>query len=338
MELAREQPFDEKFYLKGISRRLINDEYEYYYIKNDKEVSKKDKNRIKQLKLPPNWEKVWISSDSETPIQATGIDGKGRKQYRYNNQHIERAEKEKFLRLSEFLESIPKLQKKMDLDNKLNPYDLNRVISTMLTLVKELHIRVGKECYARLNKSYGITSLKKIHLSLSDSQGKLRFKGKSNKRLSYSTNNKEVLKHLKLLLLLEGDKLFQYVDENGKVRRVTDTDLNQYIQQYMGEKFTCKDFRTYAANHHFIRNLLNETNKRKPKNTKIIKKNITEALKKTAFYLRHTKAISKKSYVMNFTLNLYENDPKYFINRKDQNPNKVLSEILKLYKKEVLNI
>jgi DNA topoisomerase IB len=104
----------------------------------------------------------------------------------------------------------------------------------------------------------------------------------------------------------------------------------------MGEDFTCKDFRTYAANHHFVRNLLNETSKRKPKNSKIIKQNITEALKKTAFYLRHTKAISKKSYVMNFTLNLYESDPQYFINKQDDDPNIVLSEILKLYKKKVL--
>ena len=106
----------------------------------------------------------------------------------------------------------------------------------------------------------------------------------------------------------------------------------------MGKQFTCKDFRTYASNHYFIKSLLKETKKRIPKDTKTIKKNILNAFKKTAYYLKHTRAISKKSYVMNFSTTMYENNPEYFIRRKEHNPNNVLLDILKLYKKKILSI
>jgi DNA topoisomerase-1 len=40
--------------------------------------------RIRSLAIPPAWEQVWISSDADGHIQATGRDAKGRKQYRYH--------------------------------------------------------------------------------------------------------------------------------------------------------------------------------------------------------------------------------------------------------------
>lgn len=320
----------------GIYRKKIgNNIYEYYYNKNNKEVSKKDLERIKKLRIPHVWNHVWISADDKEAIQATGIDSKGRKQYRYHEEHIEKAEKKKFLRLYDFIKATPKLEKAMERDSKLNVYDKERVMVTMLKIVKQVYMRVGKECYAKENKSYGITSLKKSHVKVSNGVVYLNFKGKSKKRLSYSINNKEIAKHINLLKNLDGEKLFNYI-ENDKIKKVNDVDLNQYIQQNMKGKFTCKDFRTYAANHYFIDSLLNETRKRTPKNEKIIKKNILIALKRTAFYLRHSRAISKKSYVMNFVMDMYQRDPNYFINNKDKETNDVLKNILKLYKDHVM--
>jgi DNA topoisomerase-1 len=327
--------FDQKNYKTGIARNKINNKYQYFYINTNKPVSKIDKLRIDNLKIPPNWINVWVSSDKLTPIQVVGIDSKGRKQYRYNQEHIKKAEKEKFLRLEQFIQSAPKLNTQMLKDKKKNFFNKNKVIQTMLQLVKELHIRVGKECYAKTNKSYGISSLKKSHATIKENVLNLNFKGKSNKRLHYTSKNKYVIEHIEQLLKLDGDKLFQYRDQNNNIRRVTDTDLNQYIQEYMGKDFTCKDFRTYAANFHFVKSLLNETSKRKPKNDTIIKKNIKLALEKTAFYLKHTKAISKKSYIMNFTVNLYSSNPAYFIDNKNNDTNDVLLNILKLYKQSL---
>ncbi len=334
--LAREQAFDVKHYKTGIGRRKIKKKvYIYFYIINKKLVSKQNINRINKLHIPPAWTNVWISSDPSTPIQAIGYDSKGIKQYRYDVDFTKKREIEKYLKMYDFIKAIPKLEKAINKHQKLGIYYKYRVISTMLIIIKNLYMRTGKEVYTRKNKSYGVTSLRKIHMKIEGNKIKFKFKGKARKRLSYTFNNKGVARHLKLLLKLEGNKLFQYINtETNKVRGITDVDLNQYIQLYMGKRFTIKDFRTYAANKYFIDSLIKETRKRKPKNQKVIKKNITNAIASTARYLKHTKAVSKKSYIMHFIITLYQKKPEYFIKHINKNTDTLLLEILKLYRKK----
>lgn len=317
-----------------ILRKKLNDTFVYYYSDTKKEINKCDAKRINDLRIPPAWTDVVVSRDPDAPIQAVGLDSNDKKQYIYHKEHVERAEKQKFIRLYDFIKAMPKLEERMKKDVKLRPYDKFHVISTMLSIVRELHIRVGKECYAQQNKSYGISSLRKNHVRIEDDVLYLRFRAKSKKQVSYTLKNKMIVEHIKMLLMLDGDRLFQYVDDD-KTRNVTDMDLNKYIQDIMGDKFFTKDFRTYAANHHFVRSLLQETQKRSPKNDKVIKKNVKNAIKNTAFYLRHTKAISKKSYIMNFCIDMYSNDTEFFINNKYEDPNKVLMIVLKRYKKTI---
>ena len=311
--------------------------FKYFYTKTKKQVSDTDLERINKLGLAPAYKNVWVSEDILSKIQATGIDAKGRKQYRYHPNHIEIATEDKFLRLFKFIKSIPKLDNKMEEDKDQILYSKNRTISLMLTIVKELNMRVGKECYAQKNKSYGITSLKKSHVSLSNDGNtiKLAFKAKSNKHVSYTIKDEKIVNEIKNLLQLSGEKLFQYISESNNIIRVTDVDLNQYIQNYMGKIFTCKDFRTYAANFYFIKALLNETKKRSPKNKKIIKQNLNIAQENTAFYLRHTKSISKKSYTMSIIRDMYNDNPQFFIDNKNRQPINVLIDLLKIFKDKI---
>jgi DNA topoisomerase-1 len=323
---------------EGIVRIATDDGFEYRYLRNSKVVSAKDQKRIDALGIPPAWKEVWVSDDSLASIQAIGLDAKGRKQYLYHHIHVAEAEQQKFLRLKDFIRAMPKLERALNRDNAAHAYTRERVIATMLTMVRLLHIRVGKEQYAKQNKSYGISSLKKQHLTIDGDTIKLRFMGKSKQRLSYSFIDKEIKAELKALLKLEGDKLFQYIDADDNIRRVTDTDLNEYIQQYMGDNFSVKDFRTYGANYHFVQELLRQTLIRSPMSAKRIKRNITEAIERTAKYLRHTKSISKKSYVMEFAVELYKNDPEFFIANKETDVNKVLLNLLEMYQCQVLQI
>ena len=137
-------------------------------------------------------------------------------------------------------------------------------------------MRVGKECYAKTNKSYGVTSMKKSHVKIDEDKliAKFNFKAKSNKQVQYTLENADIVKQLIPLMNLEGEKLFQYKSDTGNILRATDVDLNQYIQNYMGKDFSCKDFRTYAANFYFIKALLKETKKRNPVDKKTAKKRI----------------------------------------------------------------
>jgi DNA topoisomerase-1 len=174
-----------------------------------------------------------------------------------------------------------------------------------------------------------------VTLTNNDTVVKLNFKAESNKQVSYTLKDEDIVNEIKQLLNLEGDKLFQYISDSNNTLRVSDTDLNQYIQNYMGKQFTCKDFRTYAANFYFVKALLSETKKRNPKNKKIIKQNLNAAQENTAFYLRHTKAISKKSYTMNLIREMYEQNPEWFIENKSRQPINVLIDILKIYKDKI---
>lgn len=329
-----ELSYDEKHYETGIIRIVTKSGYKYYYVKNNMEISKNDLDRITKLKLPPAWNNVWISGDKNSSIQAVGIDSKNRKQYKYNETHTIDAEKKKFIRLFKFIKALPLLNNALQTHSKLHVYSKNHVIATMLYLVKELHFRVGKEQYARQNKSYGISSLKKVHIKINGDVIKFNFKGKSNQRLHYTLRNNLIKKHLVSLLKLNGEKLFQYIDESGIIRHVTDHDINQYIQEFMGSEFTVKDFRTYAANYYFVKALLNETKK----HSNNIKKNIINAIKISAKHLSHTRGISKKSYIMTYSIELYIKHPEFFISRKHDDPQTVLIDILRSYKKNLISV
>jgi DNA topoisomerase-1 len=349
--IKREIAFDDKQKLKkkGIYRVKYEDKndldkagkpkikFNYFYIKDNKPVSDEDQLRINKLGLAPAYTDVWVSDDCNTKIQATGIDAKGRKQYRYTQLHISGSSVNKFLRLYKFIKLIPKLNDTMKIDIESELYSKNRGISIMLNIVQELNMRVGKECYAKKNKSYGISSLKKTHIKINEEKliATFNFKAKSNKHVQYTLNNKDLVKELILLLKLEGEKLFQYKNENNNILRITDVDLNQYIQKNMGKDFTVKDFRTYAANFYFIKALLKETKNRNPVTQKIAKKNLSLAQENTAFYLRHTKSISKKSYTMETIRDMYLNDSNYFILNKNKQPLTILLDILKKYKEKL---
>lgn len=339
----RDMAYDDKMRLskKGIYRKSYKDSnnkvtFKYFYMHNDKQVSNTDLERINALGLAPAYTDVWVSLDPTSKIQAIGFDEKHRKQYRYHPEHIQTAQENKFLRLYKFIKAVPKLNKAIDTDKNKPMYSKNRTIALMLMLIQELNIRVGKECYAQHNNSYGITSLKKTHITFGDGLVKFNFKGKSNKNVSYTIRNTEYIKELEKLKELPGEKIFQYITDKDLILRVTDVDINKYIQEYMGKSFTCKDFRTYAANFYFVKALLKETKARSPITNKIIKENLNYAQENTAFYLRHTKAVSKKSYTMALIRENYISNPTWFIEHKNSDPVKVLLDILSIYKKTII--
>lgn len=290
-----------------------------YYDKNNNEIDITER----KLYIPPNWTDVRVAKSVNSKVQAIGTDSMGRIQYIYNENHIKKAEKNKYNRLYEFTLKMPKLLRYMNTHKKEYKYSKNRVIVTMLTLINKLYLRVGNDKYSKLHNSYGISTLRKKHIKLENDVIYLKFKGKSGKILEYEYKNKNIYEHLKELLELKGYNIFKYVLD-GNIKNITSSDLNSYINQYMGD-FTCKDFRTYAANHHFIKSLMKLTKKEIPKKSKI-KKYINLSIKETSNYLRHTPSVSKSSYVANYIIGVYEKNPKFFA--QNDCANTVLKKIL----------
>ena len=67
----------------GIQRQKKGSGFVFIY--DDKPLTdEKELERIKKLAIPPAWTNVWICHKPNGHIQATGIDARNRKQYRYH--------------------------------------------------------------------------------------------------------------------------------------------------------------------------------------------------------------------------------------------------------------
>jgi DNA topoisomerase I len=82
----------------GIARRRRGRGFEYLDESGKRITDEETLERIRSLAIPPGWEDVWICSDPLGHIQATGVDARGRKQYRYHDRWRERRDREKFER------------------------------------------------------------------------------------------------------------------------------------------------------------------------------------------------------------------------------------------------
>ena len=66
--------------------------------------------RIKALKIPPAWLEVWICRQPNGYLQATGKDGRNRKQYIYHPEWTDFSQQEKFNALRNFGRALPLLR------------------------------------------------------------------------------------------------------------------------------------------------------------------------------------------------------------------------------------
>lgn len=203
--------------------------------------------RIRALAIPPAYVDVWIAADPGAHIQATGRDEKGRKQYRYHPDWMARRAGAKFERLVDFAESLPALRERVKADMALAGLPRAKVLATVVSLLETTLIRIGNEDYARENKSFGLTTLRRRHVRLDGSELRFDFKGKSGKSWRVSVKDRRVARILRACQELPGQTLFRYRGEDGEALAVDSADVNEYLREVTGEEITAKDFRTWAG-------------------------------------------------------------------------------------------
>lgn len=256
------------------------------FIKIDKLKSNKEYNeKIKKLKIPPNWTNVHISSNYTSKIQAYGYDSKNRKQYIYHPMWKFFTSNIKYSNNQNF--NMDKLKKIIDkFKNTNNNNSKNYVISNMLQLMIDLNIRVGNEIYLHDNDTIGLCTMYKSNLS----NNKLIFKGKKN-IMHEKILNSEHLNFIKNMLKIKGDFLFQYI-ENEKINSISSNDINDFLKLYVDSNITTKDIRTYQANKIFIDFINNNK-----QNYTSDKKLQVACLKHVASELGNTPKVCKDSYI-----------------------------------------
>lgn len=288
----------------GISRIRTGDGFEYYY-NNKKLDSEKQLQRINDLVIPPAWENVWICKYANGHIQCTGLDLRGRKQYRYHALWQKSRNESKFSRLIDFGNAVKKLRKQITSDLRKKTLSEDKVIATVLALMNETHIRVGNNHYEKTNKSYGLTTLKDRHVEISGEKIHFSFVGKKGIHHSISLRNKRLARIVKQCRDIPGKALFQYFDQDGNRHTLDSGQVNSYIRKYTKDSFTTKDLRTWSASvcalHHFL-------NSGSADNETARKKKTVEVLDLVSEQLGNTRTVCKKYYVHPQILSLYENN------------------------------
>ncbi|MCJ2057441.1 DNA topoisomerase IB [Methylobacterium sp. J-048] len=231
----------------GLTRKRSGTGFRYLDAKGAPVRDKRILARIRALAIPPAYTDVWICARSSGHIQATGRDAKGRKQYRYHPDFRQARETNKFARIMAFADALPGIRRRVDADMKRSGLCREKVLATVVHLLETTLIRVGNDDYARINKSYGLTTLRDPHVRIAGSELSFRFKGKSGKFWDVSLKDRRVARIVKACQELPGQELFQYLDADGTQHDVTSSDVNAYLREIAGEDFTAKDFRTWAG-------------------------------------------------------------------------------------------
>ncbi len=148
--------------------------------------------RIKKLAIPPAWTEVWICPLENGHIQATGQDIRRRKQYRYHGLWAHVRSETKFHRLYEFGKLLPRLRAQLESDLQIRELNQEKVLATVISLMERTYIRIGNSSYEKLYGSYGLTTLKEKHVSITGDRIRFAFRGKKGIQHEITLKNKRL--------------------------------------------------------------------------------------------------------------------------------------------------
>jgi DNA topoisomerase I len=258
--------------------------------------------RIRSLAIPPAWTEVEIDPDPRAKIQAVGYDAAGRRQYRYHAEFTSRSAQRKFRRLLPFARSLPTLREQTNEHLKRNDLSREQVLATVVRLMCRAFFRVGSERYAVLNKTFGLATLQKKHLVVEGNDLFFRYQGKrriDQRRVVAETPLVEIVREI---LDLPGERLFRYRTPDGEIRDVTAPDVNDYIREILGEKYTSKDIRTWGGT---LRAATILADIGAAASRREAEKNIVLTCKLVASELGNTPAICRSAYIHPAVLDQY---------------------------------
>ena len=276
----------------------------FAYLSDNKKVNDKTQlERIRKLAIPPAWTEVWICSLDNGHIQATGLDLRKRKQYRYHNLWNLLRNETKFHRLFEFGKALPALREELEKDLAARELNEAKVIATVISLMERTYIRIGNNGYEKIYGSYGLTTLKDRHVQIQGDQVKFSFKGKKGIEHNITLKNKRLARTVKACRDIPGKELFQYYGADGQRRSIDSGMVNGYIHRATCNDFTAKDFRTWAGSVHALQTFLSFG---EAVTDKDVKQNVIATLDAVSKKLGNTRTVCKKYYVHPGLIRLYE--------------------------------
>jgi DNA topoisomerase-1 len=261
--------------------------------------------RVRHLAIPPAWTDVWICPDPNGHLQATGRDKRGRKQYRYHPRWREHQDSAKYDRMAAFGRALPRLRAHVEEDLGKKGMPREKVLAAVVRLLELTLIRVGNDEYARKNRSFGLTTLRKRHVDVHGAGVMFEFRGKSGKQHRTLLHDARLARVIRGCEELPGQRLFQYVGEDGHTHLVGSHDVNAYIRAAVGDDFTAKDFRTWAGSL-MAAELLAACERAESESQH--KQVVADCVKRVASRLGNTPAVCRSSYIHPEVIAAYADD------------------------------
>ncbi len=286
----------------GYTRKLHGKHFLFYDTKGKRITDAAEVMRIRKLAIPPAYREVWICPQANGHLQATGIDARGRKQYRYHADWRAVRDASKFHHVLAFAEALPTIRAVTAKHMAQHGLTREKVLATVVMLLEKTMIRVGNDEYARSNQSYGLTTLREEHVNVSGQTIRFRFKGKSGKEWNLKLSDRRIARVISQCAEIEGQELFKYVGEDGAARDVTSGMVNQYLQEITGSDFTAKDFRTWAGT---VLAAMALQEYAQYDSAAQAKKNVVAAIEQVAKRLGNTPSVCRKCYIHPEVLDAY---------------------------------
>lgn len=260
--------------------------------------------RIRTLAVPPAWTDVWIASDPDSHIQATGRDAKGRKQYRYHLDFTNDQAETKFADLAQFATSLGGLRRRVAADLRGTGLGHDRIVATVVRMLDVTSLRIGNAEYARTNESFGLTTLQSDHVAVRANTVRLTFRGKSGHDFDVRVDNPRLAKIIRTCQHLPGQGLFQYRAENGELRGIGSNDVNAYLAEHCRVGATAKTFRTWNATVLAAIGMAEAAAGGEPPTAR----SINQVVQHVADHLGNTRTVCRNSYIHPAIIEAYQGE------------------------------
>ncbi len=290
----------------GITRIRTKDGFRYYGPSGADVTDATTLQRLRSLAIPPAWRDVWISPDPAGHIQATGVDSRGRTQYRYHELWRQQRDALKFDHMLRFAGSLPALRAAVQRDLSRRVMSRDHVSAAAVRLIDLGLFRIGGERYAELDHHYGVTTLEKQDVRVGRDGVTFDYVAKEGKRRAIAIHDRAVLPTVRSLANSDTglDTLLSWQADGGW-RRLHSYDVSAYIADNAGGHFTAKEFRTWNAT---VLMALLLASAEPAATQRGAERVITASIRGVADLLGDTPAVARASYIDPRLISRYESE------------------------------
>jgi DNA topoisomerase-1 len=251
--------------------------------------------RIQHLAIPPAWTDVWISPYANGHIQATGVDGAGRRQYIYHPTWREQKDRIKFDRALALAESLPTARRAVTIDLRSGEPSRERALAAAFRMLDTGSLRVGSERYAESNGSHGLSTLLCAHARVSGDTVHLAFPAKSGQAWESDIKDADLASVVRALKRRgPRARLLAWRTDAGNWHPIAAEEINAYVREKTGGQFTAKDFRTLRGT---LAAAISLAKHGPEQRVSARTRALAQAMRDAAEVLGNTPSIAKKSYV-----------------------------------------